>query len=229
MEARTLRLRVAHAHHGMACIRHRLLLLLSIAPLLALRPSVALASDALEVRQQIEAASSLSEAFRLTKPFFHVEFSDNVESDGGATASFDDGLDQASFEWWCAKHLRWSDVDSRVDATSIPLIDRDRSGEQGKHLCLAGIILQIKAGYLIAGPVDSEPERAYQAQILMPDKSSATLVVIRSAGKIVVASQARFCGMYTNLMYQTLANGDRLPMPFLVGMFDLRENKKTPR
>jgi hypothetical protein len=154
--------------------------------------------------ERIDRASTISEAVALMRP--HL-------GDGSPTAADPGGEILAQ---WAARHLRWQDM-ANLTASSYALAQKDTDAERGKYICSTNRIVQIRA--------ERGPSGTLYRGTMSLDGSMITYVAVGSTGKLVDESSARFCGVIAGRWnYRTLAGGTAESI-FLIGMFDLPENR----
>ena len=121
------------------------------------------------------------------------------------------------FTVWSAKRLSWSDVAVTKDETSIALVMKDSDAERGKAMCVSGSIVEIAAVHTNVGTI-------YQGEIATL-RSLVRFRAVRSSGKLVESSSARFCGFVTGRYDYANSGGGVSHAVEMVGMFDLPENR----
>lgn len=113
--------------------------------------------------------------------------------------------------------MTWDELNS-IPETSYEMIKKDVFSETGKRFCFTGTIHDIKVDRTINPPVTN-------AFMYAAYRGYVNVIAVRSSGDILPSSQVDFCGVVTGdtAGYSTLAGGDSAP--YLLGMFDLPENK----
>jgi hypothetical protein len=136
-------------------------------------------------------------------------FGDSVNTtDGGA----------AVFATWAAQHMLWSDLTAQPE-TKHALVLKDPALERGKRLCSSGTLAEIQVDRTVTPPV-------YVGGVVSSALKVTRFVAVRSTGDLVENSQARLCGIVTGTQSYTNAGGGSTQAVFVVGMFDLPENKR---
>ena len=113
--------------------------------------------------------------------------------------------------------MTWDELNS-IPETSYEMIRKDIFSETGKRFCFTGTVHDIKVDRTITPPVTN-------AFMYAAYRGYVNVMAVRSSGDILPSSQVDFCGVVTGDVagYSTLAGGDSAP--YLLGMFDLPENK----
>ena len=113
--------------------------------------------------------------------------------------------------------MTWDELNS-IPETSYEMIKKDIFSETGKRFCFTGTVHDIKVDRTITPPVTN-------AFMYAAYRGYVNVIAVRSSGDILPSSQVDFCGVVTGDVagYSTLAGGDSAP--YLLGMFDLPENK----
>lgn len=152
---------------------------------------------------------SFDEAVSFAKPFMIPKFG---ETSQGA---------QLLAIWSVSHDISWSDVSITPgkSMTSFSKVMKDQSEELGKHMCVAGFLIQIEVKHLsnskvADGLLMDEAERLYSFSAL------------GSSGDLVAKSSAKFCGVVTGRFDYSNSGGGAGHAVELVGMFDLKENKR---
>ncbi len=113
--------------------------------------------------------------------------------------------------------MTWEGLNS-IPETNYDRIKKDVIAEAGKRFCFEGTVHEIQVDRSIKPPVTS-------ALMYVPYRSYAYAIAVRSSGDILPNSVAKFCGIVVgNNNYETFAGRDSAP--YLIGMFDLPENKE---
>ena len=99
------------------------------------------------------------------------------------------------------------------------MIKKDIFSETGKRFCFTGTIHDIKVDRTINPPVTN-------AFMYAAYRGYVNVIAVRSSGNILPSSEVDFCGVVTGdtAGYTTFSGGDSAP--YLIGMFDLPENKE---
>lgn len=112
--------------------------------------------------------------------------------------------------------MTWEDLNS-IPETNYDMIKKDVIAEAGKRFCFEGTVHEIQVDRSIKPPVTN-------ALMYVPFRGFAYVVAVRSSGDILPDVEAKVCGIVTgNKSYQTFAGMNSAP--YLLGMFDLPENK----
>lgn len=114
--------------------------------------------------------------------------------------------------------MTWEDLNS-IPETSYEMIKKDIFTETGKRFCFTGTVHEIKVDRSINPPVT-------HAFVYASYRGYVNVIAVGSSGNILPSSEVNFCGIVTGDIaeYETLAGGDSAP--YLLGMFDLPENKE---
>lgn len=140
-----------------------------------------------------------------------------------ATPALGDSTDEpnpgaAMLTVWATKHLTWAMLETRPK-TSYRLVMKDAVPERGKLICVRGTVTQITTDRSTGEPI-------YIGQIMTSGMKFVHFNAVKSSGKIVEDSPARFCGVVTGrYSYSNTGGGTTLTVN-AVGMFDLPENRK---
>ena len=114
--------------------------------------------------------------------------------------------------------MTWDGLNS-IPETSYEMIKKDIFSETGKRFCFTGTIHDIKVDRTINPPITN-------AFVYAAYRGYVNVIAVRSSGNILPSSEVDFCGVVTGdtAGYTTFAGGDSAP--YLIGMFDLPENKE---
>lgn len=127
------------------------------------------------------------------------------------------------FALWSIKGMRWSDL-QQIPQGKYGLAMKDPDTQRGSRLCLQGVIIEISAEPTPVG------EKVFVGGLMNPYSGSLyRFVAIGSSGELVAKSQASFCGVLTGITSYANSAGGTSHAVMLVGMFDLPENKISPR
>ena len=148
----------------------------------------------LSLEEQVAAAAELPAAFALARPSLAVTRPDEV------------GLALLA-----RYRVRWADVEVASE-TSVARVEKDPAREQGKRLCVDGVIERITRRELGGRDV-------FAGALATGDGDRVTFLAAGSTGELVKRDRARFCGVVTGT-----AGGDAA----LFGMFDLPDNRNPP-
>lgn len=160
-------------------------------------------------QEKVMEARSLKDAIRLASP--HFENSVIKFSPGGAML----GL-------WAINHLTWGQLQA-IPETTDALARKDIEAEAGKRICVRGSLIQIEA----KRPDATRKDGKYFEALLSKGYGSNyfKLIAVKSTGKLVDGSAARFCGIVTEQHSFPNRAGGETGTLLLVGMFDLPENR----
>ncbi|HVV86226.1 MAG TPA: hypothetical protein VHE35_24390, partial [Kofleriaceae bacterium] len=155
----------------------------------------ALAPDApLEAR--IAAAPDLAGAMALARPSIEAV----------SAGDYPDGA-----ELLAHARVRWSDV-GVPDETTTAKVEKDPAAEQGKHLCVDGVLV-----YITRRKLDGRP--FYVGSLTTTTGDRVTFLAAGSSGDLYKRDRARLCGVVTGA-----TSGDTS----MFGMFDLPDNRHPP-
>lgn len=121
------------------------------------------------------------------------------------------------FALWSSKNLTWKDVGVTTDETSAARVMKDSEAERGKRACWSGSIIEIA--------VDRSAGRPLYVGGLHSGANIIRFVAVRSTGDLVGRSPARICGYVTGRQSYSNSGGGTTHAVFVVGMFDLPENR----
>lgn len=140
-----------------------------------------------------------------------------------ATQLFDNSTNEldtgsALFAIWSNSQLKWFELQS-VPETKRALVMKDPVAERGKRLCVSGSIVEIQVDRSAGKPI-------YNGTLMTPGFHAVRYAAVGSTGELVESSAARFCGIVTGIMSYSNAGGGTTHAAYVVGMFDLAENKE---
>ncbi len=153
----------------------------------------------------LNSAKSLTDVIELVKP--HMEDGVNQMPEGATAIPL----------WAQSNDFSWSAL-NEIPTTTYGKIMKDSESERGKRLCVTGTVIEIAVDR-------SAGLTTYNAGMMSDSFKVTRLLAIESTGDIVAQSNARFCGITIGTMSYTNAAGGTTSAPYLVGMFDLPENK----
>jgi hypothetical protein len=135
---------------------------------------------------------------------------------------FDDATDDLDpgalkFALWSASHLKWQDI-QQLPETKHAKVLKDPDAERGKRNCYRGKIAQIQVDRSAGTPV-------YLGGLVTGGGTVLRFAAVGSTGELVEDSYANFCGVTTGKYSYSNAGGGTTHAVFLVGLFDLPENK----
>ena len=148
---------------------------------------------------------TLSKAVNMIKPTMSDEF-DAFPSSAGILAS-----------WMNEKNVKISDIRSLESSTRGKIL-KDSFSERGKRLCISATLVEIQVDR-------SAGFAAYHAGLVNNYTDVTRVLAIGSTGDLVADSNATFCGVIVGKVGFTNASGGTTNAPYLVGMFDLPENR----
>lgn len=119
---------------------------------------------------------------------------------------------------WAGFQLDWSEL-QKVPKTSVVLVAKDSESEVGKRICVRGRILEIAAERL-------DGTKVFVGGLSMPGFDILRFIAVRSSGKLVKRSPARFCGIVTGRYSYSNVSGGMTKSLMAVGLFDLPENRE---
>jgi hypothetical protein len=178
-------------------------------PLPAPSPSVlatAAAPKEPTVVERLMESTTLTEALGVARPLF---------------TDTEDKVDPAavSFAMWAAKRMTWRELQA-LPETKHALVMKDPEAERGKRNCYTGVIVEIQVDRSKGVPL-------YLGGLMTNGGQIARFAAVGSTGELVQKSAARFCGVTTGRQSYSNAGGGTTHAVYLVGMFDLPENKLT--
>lgn len=118
--------------------------------------------------------------------------------------------------WHTVVGINWQDINNLTE-TSYPKMKKDILAESGKKYCFEGMVRHIVVDRTFEVPLT-------HAVMYVPYEDYVFVLAVGSSGDIVEKKSARFCGIATGTRdYQTAMGTNSAP--YLLGMFDLPENK----
>lgn len=139
-----------------------------------------------------------------------IEFSKNFMSD--TTNEVSDGA--ILLAKWSVDNMKWNDLQAIPQAKSFNAIMKDSDKERGKLLCQSGSIIEITA----AG-------RMYEGGLFTSSGNVIRFIAVGNTGDLVARSSAKFCGIVIGKQDYSNSAGGVAHAVYLVGMFNLPENK----
>lgn len=125
---------------------------------------------------------------------------------------------------WGARNMTWADL-QKVEQGKYGMVMKDPDSQRGKRLCAYGQIIEVQVDNSVPGKVYLGGLNAYSDDGLRIYR----FVAVGSTGELVAGNEARFCGVITGKnSYQNSAGGMTHAV-HLIGMFELPENKKSPK
>ncbi|HEU4576997.1 MAG TPA: hypothetical protein VFS67_01995 [Polyangiaceae bacterium] len=139
-----------------------------------------------------------------------------------ASAHFTDStneLDPAAlaFALWSTDHLTWEEIQALPETKHAKVL-KDPDAERGKKNCYSGNIVEIQVDRSAGKPV-------YLGGLVTGSGVVMRFAAVGSTGELVAKSYAKFCGVTTGKYSYSNSGGGTTHAVFLVGMFDLPENK----
>lgn len=169
------------------------------------QPEIAEKSDSEKYAELLASQDTLSKAVNMIKPTMSDEF-DAFPSSAGILAS-----------WMNEKNVKISDIRSLESSTRGKIL-KDSFSERGKRLCISATLVEIQVDR-------SAGFAAYHAGLVNNYTDVTRVLAIGSTGDLVADSNATFCGVIVGKVGFTNASGGTTNAPYLVGMFDLPENR----
>ena len=121
--------------------------------------------------------------------------------------------------WAAQGKSRWEDFQA-IPATKYSLVMKDPDEARGKRLCARGSIVQIQAER-------SEHGKIYNGVFMTNNYKFIQYAAVGSTGELIAESRAKLCGIVTGINSYANVQGGTTHAVFLVGMFDLPENRWT--
>ena len=169
------------------------------------QPEIEEKSDSEKYAELLASQDTLSKAVNMIKPTMSDEF-DAFPSSAGILAS-----------WMIEKNVKISDIRSLESSTRGKIL-KDSFSERGKRLCISATLVEIQVDR-------SAGFAAYHAGLVNNYTDVTRVLAIGSTGDLVADSNATFCGVIVGKVGFTNASGGTTNAPYLVGMFDLPENR----
>lgn len=169
------------------------------------QPEIAEKSDSEKYAELLASQDTLSKAVNMIKPTMSDEF-DAFPSSAGILAS-----------WMNEKNVKIGDIRSLESSTRGKIL-KDSFSERGKRLCISATLVEIQVDR-------SAGFAAYHAGLVNNYTDVTRVLAIGSTGDLVADSNATFCGVIVGKVGFTNASGGTTNAPYLVGMFDLPENR----
>ena len=115
------------------------------------------------------------------------------------------------------KNIKIGDIKS-LESTTRGKVLKDSFSERGKRLCVSATLVEIQVDR-------SAGFSAYHAGLVNNYTDVTRVLAVGSTGDLVADSSATFCGVVVGKVGFTNASGGTTNAPYLVGMFDLPENR----
>ncbi len=123
----------------------------------------------------------------------------------------------AAFGIWSASNLKWVELNT-LPKTKFSLVMKDSDEERGKLLCTKGVIIEIYTDKSIGTKI-------YNGGVYGNDRNVYRFISVGSTGELVQKSIASICGVVIGKQSYKNSVGGVAHAVFIVGMFDLPENK----
>lgn len=117
-----------------------------------------------------------------------------------------------------ARNVKWDEL-NKIEKTSYGLVMKDVQQEGMKLLCVQGSIIEIY------GFESRQRNKLYDVGIMDNSGKVFRTIAVGSTGNIIADSHGKFCGQVTGRINFNNAIGGSTTAPYLVGMFDLPENR----
>lgn len=172
-------------------------------------PASSTAPAASEAPEKAILAESIADSIEITRPAMNDTFN---EISKGAIL----------FGAWAAKKMKWKDL-TKLPRSKYSLVMKDSDEQRGKLLCAKGKIVEIAAEKISL-------EKVYHGGMATGDWDNIQwlrFIAIGSTGELVENSFAKFCGVIIGKQGYLNSAGGSTHAVFLVGMFDLPENKQA--
>ncbi|MEG2445808.1 MAG: hypothetical protein RSA22_03915 [Acinetobacter sp.] len=162
-------------------------------------------SDAEKGAERILSKDTLTDVIEMVKPTMSDEF-DAFPASAGVLAF-----------WMENKHTKIGDI-RVLDSSTRGKILKDSFNERGKRLCVSGTIVEIQVDRSGGFP-------SYHAGLASNYTDFTRVLAVGSTGELVANSSVTFCGVVIGKIGFNNAIGGTTNAPYLVGMFDLPENR----
>lgn len=155
--------------------------------------------------QRAAVATSLNDAIRILRPL--MSDTDNGQVSQGA----------AALAVWSQQNLHWRDLQAMPDSARADVM-KDPEAFRGRQLCASGTIVQIHADHSVSPPV-------FEGGLMTASSDMVRFLAVRSTSGLVENSAARLCGIITGLQSYPNTLGGTTHAVYVVGMFDIPENR----
>jgi len=169
------------------------------------QPEVTEKSDSEKYADLLASQNTLSGAIDIIKPNMSDEF-DAFPASAADLAT-----------WMNSNQIKIEDIKSLESSTRGKIL-KDSFSERGKRLCVSASLVEIQVDR-------SAGFAAYHAGLVNNYTDVTRVLAIGSTGDLVENSNAVFCGVVVGKIGFTNASGGATNAPYLVGMFDLPENR----
>lgn len=147
---------------------------------------------------------TLPEAIAAIKPLMDDTF--NESSKGGLLLAA-----------WAAKYMTWKEL-NQLPPTKFALVMKDPDEERGKLICARGSIIEIS--------VEKSPLGKFNIGGMFSGSNIYRFITVGSSGELVAQSWAGLCGVVIGKQTYSNSMGGTAHAVFVVGMFNLPQNKK---
>ena len=117
-----------------------------------------------------------------------------------------------------ARNVKWDELNN-IEKTSYGLVMKDVAKEGMKLLCAQGVVIEIY------GFESRQRNKFYDVGLMDNSGKIYRAIATGSTGDLVADSQVKFCGQVTGRINFNNSIGGSTTAAFLVGMFDLPENR----
>jgi len=162
-------------------------------------------SDSEKYAELLASQNTLTDAINIIKPTMSDEF-DAFPASAATLAT-----------WMNNKKIKIGDIKALESSTRGKVL-KDSFSERGKRLCLNAALVEIQVDR-------SAGFAAYHAGLVNNYTDVTRVLAVGSSGDLVADSNANFCGVIVGKVGFTNASGGTTNAPYLVGMFDLPENR----
>lgn len=182
------------------------------------------AIDTSEVDTQQEAAdyaiqqASLNSAESPVSSASYYDVSQRFKSEVSDASNEPPAISLYIADLMAARNVKWDEL-NKIEKTSYGLVMKDVQQEGMKLLCVQGSIIEIY------GFESRQRNKFYDVGIMDNSGKVFRTIAIGSTGNIVAESHGKFCGQVTGRINFNNAIGGSTTAPYLVGMFDLPENR----
>lgn len=121
---------------------------------------------------------------------------------------------------WSAENMRWDELNA-LPIGKYAMVMKDSESQLGNRICVSGSVIEIVVDNSVPG------KKIFIGGMFDDGGRIYRFIAVRSTGEVVERSRARFCGVITGQQHYPNSAGGVAHAVFLVGMFDLPENK-TP-
>ncbi len=157
--------------------------------------------------ERLAGVTSLPEVIDLLRP--HMSNSFNEFSNAA----------QVFAVWWMTSPVKVEDIKA-LPKTTYRRVMKDPEEERGKRICVRARVIEIHAHRGIEG-------KYYTGGLIRGYSQIYRFIALGSTGDIVQRSVARFCGVVMGTQSYMNSGGGTSHGVELVGMFDLKENRRA--